>query len=313
MVEGDAVSDLPRRVEAAAREVDLLLWDVVDERLGVHVHEDGGITTDTVESRTQRGTSEETVAPPGTRHVAFGSDEHFALFEAALPAWRAVLERTGLLERTVLVAPPWAAREVEGGATPPSFGLSADEGNALFRRYLAAARDQVGVRTLGQELASDPDEVPEQESGYWVHSLSAHQWGPAPFHYDDATYLVLAGAIAAAAREWCHPSGWDGAGSPTRVPSALERDPALRYRIEPSAALTLTAPGELTVELTAPPLKAWAFHLYRDGERVATTTWGRTSEVTFATQAPGIYRCRAILLPIAGDRLIVVSAPVRVT
>ena len=88
---------------------------------------------------------------------------------------------------------------------------------------------------------------------------------------------------------------------------------ALHTHMPYATALTLTATGELTVELTAPPLKAWAFHLYRDGERVATTTWGRTSEVTFATQDPGIYRCRAILLPIAGDRLIVVSAPVRVT
>ena len=144
-----------------------------------------------------------------------------------------------------------------------------------------------------------------------VHALTDHQWGPAPFHYDDATYTHLAGLIAAAARERCRPYGWESAVPPVRVPSALDRDPSLRHRIEPSVQVTATTPGELTVELTAPPLKAWAFHLYRDGDRVATTAWVDSPTTTFPVQGPGVYRCRVIMLSTTGQRQIIVSAPVR--
>lgn len=308
MIEGDAASDLPVRVERAAASVDLLLWDLVDERLGVHVHDDGGVTTDTVELRTVRGVAAAADAPAGTRHVRFGSDEHFSLFVAALPSWRALLARTGLLERTVLLAPPWAVVTESGGRTPASFGLTADAANAQFTRYVAAARDVVGVPVLGRGLGLGA----EDEDGPVARALTTHQWGLAPFHYDDATYTFLAEGIAATALRWCRPSGWVGGRSPLRVPTPIERDPSLRYRIEPGVELTLTSPGELTVTLTAPPLKAWAFHLYRDGERVALTPWAEEPVATFPVTEPGVYRCRAHLLTTSGGRRPVVSAPLRV-
>lgn len=313
MVEADAASDLPERVETHAPRVDLLLWDLVDERLGVHVRADGGITTDSVEARSLRGASAATELPEGTRHLPFGSDEHFTLFEAALPLWRGLLERTGLLGRTVLVAPPWAERTAEGDLTPPSFELSATEGNALSQRYVAAARRVLGLPVLGLSLRQEATRA-DHEAGAddrpTVHARVDHHWGPAPFHYDDATYTVLAEGIADAARRTGRLFGGAGSGL-TRVPTALERDPSLRQRIEPSIRLSPSSSGGLAVELSAPPLRAWAFHLYRDGDRVEATGWTRSARATFVGGGPGVYRCRAILLSTSGDRRLLVSDPVR--
>jgi len=311
MIEGDAASDLPQRVEAAAPGIDLVLWDIVDERLGVHLHPDGGITTDTVESRTlgaaphaERG--EQVVRT--ARHVAFGSDEHFGLFVTALPAWRATLAEPGLLDRTVLVAPPWATLATDGELSVASFGLDARTGNDLSRRYLDAAVEALGIPVVGQDMLQDGT----AGEGPQVRSAADHQWGPAAFHYDDATYSHLAHSIVGIARERSRPRGWAPTDEGVRVPTALERDPSLRHVIEPSVSLAPGAEGELTATLTAPPVRAWAFHLYRDGTRVATTAWENRSTVSFPVRGPGVYRCRAYLLTSEGERRPVVSAPLRV-
>src|SRR5690606_3435896 len=47
MVEGDIGSDLRSRLAAAARNTDLLLWDLTDERLGIYRMPDGGFVTRT--------------------------------------------------------------------------------------------------------------------------------------------------------------------------------------------------------------------------------------------------------------------------
>ena len=165
MLTSDHTKGLPDRLRVIAPSTDLLVWDLVDERLGVWVSETS-VTTDSVE---WRGLEAEGAAPPRGRHVPFGSEEHQGLFTASLGLWRELLEETGLLGRTVLLAPRWAQRTVSGDDPGLSFGLGAQEGNDATDRYLELVREHVGVPVIGRDV--------ETRAG------DDHRWGRAPFHF----------------------------------------------------------------------------------------------------------------------------------
>ncbi|WP_157598474.1 DUF6270 domain-containing protein [Phycicoccus sp. Root101] len=286
----DAAASLPEVVTQAADSVDLVLWDLVDERLGVHRHVDGGLTTDSVEIRSILG---ETV-PDGVQRLPFGSPEHLSLFRESLEGWRELLERTGLLDRTVLLAPLWAMTTDEGEVVPESFGAGADEGNALTEPYIEAAVRVLGVPVLGR-TGPDP------------HAGTTHQWGPAPFHYDDDTYLRLSDEVVAAVRK-AHGSG-AVSGRGVRVPSAAERAPR---RGAPTVSLSRRG-DRLAVVLTGGQAKAWSLQLYRGDERVAATSWQKDRLAELPLAGPGVYRVRAHLLTDSGERLPVASPTLRVS
>ncbi|WP_136518566.1 DUF6270 domain-containing protein [Cellulomonas telluris] len=174
MVEGDAEGDLPSLLEAHAAEIDLLVWDLTDERLGVLIWPDGRVATRSVEL-VASGIEK---LLEGQRHVPFGTDEHFALWCRALGRFRDTLRDLDLLGRTVLLAVPWAEVSDDGTAVARSFGVGPAEGNAAFQRYHAAARD-AGIRVA----------APAHED---VLAAAGHRWGPAPFHYTGRTYDAIA-------------------------------------------------------------------------------------------------------------------------
>lgn len=177
----DANSALPRLLTTTRERFDVLLWDLVDERLGVIEDPTGGITTRTVERIALNGPT----GSQGGRLIPFGTPEHFALFSAAVTRMATLLESQGLVGRTILVAPDWAELSTDGDAAPSSFGVSPAQANAAFAPYLDLVAATVSCRTIGRALTplSDPE----------------HQWGFAPFHYDAKTYASLLTEILAAA------------------------------------------------------------------------------------------------------------------
>lgn len=180
-VETDATSGLLPLLRQHADRIDLLLWDLVDERLGFYENSEGHVVTDSVELRK----AGEHAALDGYRHYAFGSRHHLKRFRAALAPWRDFLQREGLLERLVVVAPPWAETDLEGREVPGSFGLSGSKANRLLKPYLAAVQFALGRPVVGADLAT--------------HTDTAHKWGPAPFHYCQVDYLRLAAEATAMA------------------------------------------------------------------------------------------------------------------
>ena len=295
MLEADAGSSLPEALRVAAPEVDLLLWDLVDERLGVLDHPGGGVSTDSVELRTQlRGER-----PAGLTPTDFGTPAHLERFTAALPRWHDLLSELGLLSRTVLVAPPWASLDANGEPTPTSFGLDAEKANRLTEPYLTRAAEVLGVDVVGRSLP-DP------------RALATHQWGVAPFHYDDATYESLATEISAAAGRLCRPFGW-GESDPqdrTRIPSLAQRRPGTTGA--PTVTLAQTGPLEVTASVTAPGMRSCAFSLHASGERLSLTPYQRAATHSFTVARPDIYRCRVFVLQSDGERVPIVSPPLRV-
>lgn len=161
----DAAGDLEAQLAKVADRTDILLWDLTDERLGVIEAAPECFLTRSTEGMTAR-----LYEWAGDRLLELGTDGHLHQWERALPRFRAVLERCGLLERTVLLNAPWALRTAAGEPTVSSWGLTAQEANCMIAEYVEEVCKELPVPVLRV-----PDEL--------VVADTRHRWGSAPFHY----------------------------------------------------------------------------------------------------------------------------------
>lgn len=166
MAKGDFESSLPHVLERTEGEVDRILWDLTDERLGIYLLRDDTVVTRTVDLIAAGAESD--LAAAGM-HIAFGGDAHFEMWTRALTAFQRAIHRYHPRAHVTLIALPWAELTESGEPTPTSFGLSARRANELYERYYDAAAT-VAVETLGRD---NPD----------VRAADDHRWGVAPFHY----------------------------------------------------------------------------------------------------------------------------------
>ncbi|MDN5685481.1 MAG: DUF6270 domain-containing protein [Brachybacterium sp.] len=182
MLRADFAGDLANRLADAAPGTDVLLWDLADERGGVMEFDDGGIVT-----RTFDLLSEPEVWPSAEsgRHIAFGTDEHFALWAPRAQEFVAQLKELDLFDRTRVLRIPWALVTVDGEPAPGSLGNSPAEANALYERYYEHL-ESLGLDCLSVDpeiLVADPN----------------HRWGLAPFHYTQAVYDSVMDQVFASA------------------------------------------------------------------------------------------------------------------
>ena len=171
MVRWDYTSHLPNVIAKCAGTVDLVLWDLTDERLGFYVLPD-----DTVVTRTVDLIAAEADGPVDGAgiFIEFGSDAHFEMWSDAVRQFVEAVAEHHPTARLQLLALPWAEFTETGEATPTSFGLSASEANSALERYHNYAALLPGVEVSGQ--------------GTQVVAASQHHWGMAPFHYTPETY-----------------------------------------------------------------------------------------------------------------------------
>lgn len=183
-VQGDWAGTALAELEQVAADIDLLLWDIVDERNGVYRVADSVHITNTIDVMTSEPLQN---AVADAELVTFGTDDHFELWSDA--ADRVVLElrRLGLLARTRLLMVPWAERMTDGSPSPWSFGVRAADGNRLFERYyLHLSQRGVSMLTVPRDLVvADP----------------GHKWGSAPFHYVPEVYRAVLSALQIPARD----------------------------------------------------------------------------------------------------------------
>lgn len=178
MIEGDWNANLLAELDMAAGQVDLLLWDLFDERLGVRRSGTGHVSTRSVDSLKA---GMDAAMQGSTTLIPMGSSEHLELFAEALVRFRAELEDRDLLGRTLLVAPRWAEKTTCGDDAPGSFGWNPGSANETYQQYYRLVSDIVGVPVV--DAPHEPLANPR------------HRWGPAPFHYDLRTYDRLAAEI----------------------------------------------------------------------------------------------------------------------
>lgn len=193
MVRWDFASALPDILKENSNGADLVLWDLIDERLGVYVLPDDTAVTRSVDL----------IAADAERPLSqvaslfeFGSDEHLSMFAATLPPFLQSLRTYHPNARVALLMPPWAERTESGAPTPASFGLPAETANRLYERYYEIAAAMPGVTAVGRYLD--------------VTAAAEHAWGEAPFHYQSTTYERLAAAIAALSHPGANGSPLEG-------------------------------------------------------------------------------------------------------
>lgn len=171
MIRNDFSGNLLTRLEEVSGDIDVLLWDLTDERHGVHRFADGRIVTrsiDTIRAETVSGLLE------STEHISFGTDEHFALWRESVDAFDGCLREFRLFEKTIVLDVPWALRTTEGKTTPWSMGVRAGDANKNYQRYYDY------LRQTGHHMVELPLEL--------VLADPHHKWGLAPFHYTPEVY-----------------------------------------------------------------------------------------------------------------------------
>lgn len=152
---------------AASSTGDVVLLDLVDERLGVYPVQPTGYVTWLNELNHSGWLP---LTPHGPL-IEFGSDEHFALFEQATQQVADKLESTN----AVLLKFKFAAESIEGLQVPETRGKPGAWWDEQYERYYAAAED-AGIALL---------EVPTE----LCVTTEGHQWGIAQYHYVDDFYL----------------------------------------------------------------------------------------------------------------------------
>ena len=180
MMEADFAGDLEQRLAADAPKTDLLLWDLADERHGVHVFDDGRVVTRSIDLTAVPETL--AVVEPA-QHVPFGTDEHYALWAQRAQQLRDHLRKHDLFDTTIVLQVPWALVTADGRETPLSMGTSAIEANEAYRRYFEHLRELgftiIELQPLG--VLADPE----------------HRWGLAPFHYTQDVYEEIVDRLLA--------------------------------------------------------------------------------------------------------------------
>lgn len=170
MVIGDFASSIGVGLAGRAREIDLLVLDLVDERLGVvHVPGKGYLTRS--QELLDSGLLEH--FPDASSMIAFGSSEHVALWRPAAATFLGILKQTGLIDRTFMIEATFAARTDVGTSATKWWRRSARHWNKVFAPYYQVFKD-AGVRT--------------HTIGTAAIANAGHQWGPSAYHYVDQTY-----------------------------------------------------------------------------------------------------------------------------
>ncbi|MFD2796813.1 DUF6270 domain-containing protein [Promicromonospora vindobonensis] len=175
MITGDFSSSLRSQLATHASATDFVLVDLTDERLGAYLLPDGSIVTRSVELIESGG---EQYLPQGTQHIAFGTQQHFDYWTAAVEYIGEQMRNQMSQATVVLLDIPWAEWSETGAQTPGSFGMRAADANPVFRSYARLAAQALGAHVISMEpseVVSSPD----------------HPWGDAPFHYAEKVYLEI--------------------------------------------------------------------------------------------------------------------------
>lgn len=175
---GDLRKDALSRVRRAGSSAEVVLLDLVDERLGVHLCPDGRAATHSYELTASKAL---TLVTQDADFVAFGSDLHYEKWRRSVWHLRQALEAASLWERTIVMAPAWATRDDLGQGYPPWRGLSVQAVNERFTRYYRY------LEVVGLPVA--------RVSPSLVVGKAAHRWSRQPYHYVDQVYAELAKQI----------------------------------------------------------------------------------------------------------------------
>lgn len=174
MVKGDIQSSLFPKIIQKSKDIDIFLFDILSERLGVHRIHGGTYITNSTELVSSKLLSNFEV--PRTL-IRFGSDRHFDIWSNSAMQLRDLLRSKNLLEKSYLIKANWTDSTIQGTVTPQFRDLDAATANALYERYYTQL-SLLGFKTI------------EPETNISL-SDENHKWGPSQYHYQDDFYTKI--------------------------------------------------------------------------------------------------------------------------
>lgn len=225
MVTSDLKGNGLARVVKNAKDLDLALIDLVDERRGYWLFPDGTTMTNSLEVESCGAARDARRA--GARLVEFGADEHFERWKSDFDKLIGGLSAADLWDRTILLDIEWAGA-VDGAQHPHQDGMAklGRTWRKLQRGTREAGRGLSTGRGIGDawsrlwsvkptEAEDYADRAAAANADYmryraWARSLTVssvmrsssevridrhHKWGPQPFHYRNADYLSIVDGI----------------------------------------------------------------------------------------------------------------------
>lgn len=185
MVDGDAAESVLPLIGEKADALDLLLIDLVDERLGL-VGVDGHWLTDSAELRA----ADQGHVLQGAEMLDFGTDRHFDLFRRGVVRLGRVLRAQNLLTRTLVIEAPFAADiDDPHRATEAQVSHLQQLARVMNQKY---ERYYEYMRASGFPVLKVPESV--------TAASTTHRWGLAAFHYTPVFYDVVCAGIDLLAR-----------------------------------------------------------------------------------------------------------------
>lgn len=176
MVRGDITGTLPEHLATNAQDIDLMVWDLMIERVGVQKISSGGMIT---RNGVPRRASVPTGAVGGS--YTFGTDEHLRQWTWALYKFVDTLRAVDLRGKVVINATPWATVNQKGERMESESTMTPEWFNEKVLRYWEAAEKE-GFKVA---RVRPEDAIADTE----------HKWGPAYFHYVPETYRAQLKAI----------------------------------------------------------------------------------------------------------------------
>lgn len=174
MLAGDLASNLLPTIRRHAGNIDLLLIDLTDERLGVHQLPDGSFVTRSTELVTSKRLDQLERDPSLIR---IGSERHLHFWSRAAKRFYAGLDVLGLRQKTLIVNTPWAHETFSGASVDEFRQVPTDQMNMYFNAYADV------IRSLGYNVVDMPPAL--------AVSTANHRWGAAPYHYGAPAYAWI--------------------------------------------------------------------------------------------------------------------------
>lgn len=170
------------RLRDRSLEFDVLLWDLIDERRGLLVLQDGSIVTNNWELEA----TGQIKLLPIKEIIEFGSDRHFALWKTGVERmFTALRDRGGTENQVVFIAPQFARTTVQGTPLTSTQSIHSPEWlETEYRRYSDHIRER--YPDVSFIKLDDRSIVADEE----------HIWGCTAYHFSKNTEELLASAIS---------------------------------------------------------------------------------------------------------------------
>lgn len=204
MAYNDWSGSLFSQLNEEAENIDLLLWDITDERFGIYDVEGKAHLTRTSDLM---GTELEKIASAYPL-IELGSETHLRKWKWATVTFAQKLKELNLFHKTVVLEVPWAEKQDDGTPIRTKVGYSPAEANKVYGDYYKIIKD-AGFRVI--DLSDFP-----------IFGEPLHQWGLAPYHYTLEVYEEMVHRVRQALNE-LYPGSYENLAAPQTAERTVPR------------------------------------------------------------------------------------------